>query len=194
VVCLVFAGPILERVFESKASAMLSRWEYIETAAGMISVKPMLGWGLNGYVYAAPAFTNYGARGAAQRFQGTKENPGNWLPPVHNIYLLWWAETGLVGLALHLAVLASIAWTAISNLRVKDEMLFAVNAACLASLAAFVVDGMFSFSLRINGILRVFWVLSAMILAIHYWRLGEQRQLEALVPEARKDPQSSRTA
>jgi putative inorganic carbon (HCO3(-)) transporter len=179
-VCLMLAGPVLERVFESKASAMVSRWEYMQTAARMISAKPLLGWGLNGYVYAAPPFTKYGARGAIEEFRGTKKNPGNWLPPVHNIYLLWWAETGLIGLALHLAVITWILWIALANLRVRDERLFAVNAACLAGFAAFGLDGMFSFSLRINSMLRVFWVIAALTLAIHYWRLGERSRLEAV--------------
>jgi O-antigen ligase len=168
VVCVVFAGPIMTRIFESKESAMLSRAEYISDAMGMISAKPITGWGLNSYVYAAPPFTRYGARVAHERYE-------QWLPPVHNIYLLWWAETGIIGLAVHLALLGSIVKRAIGNLSVRNELMFAVNAACLAGMAAFLVDGIFSFSLRLNAILRVFFVMAGIILAIHYWRLKYER-------------------
>jgi len=173
IVVLVFAGPILERVFESKEGAMLSRYEYMETAARMIWERPALGWGMNSYVFVAPPFTRYGARDARARFEGTQKNPGNWLPPVHNIYLLWFAETGIVGLALHLWLLGLVIRTGIRNLKVRDEVLFVVNAACLAGFAALLVDGMFSFSLRINSILRVFWVLAGILACISYWRFKE---------------------
>lgn len=171
IVCVAFAGPITRRIFESRKSAMLSRADYISDARGMISAKPILGWGLNSYVYAAPPFTKYGAREAHKKYE-------NWLPPVHNIYLLWWAETGLVGLVIHLLVLGSIITVGVGNLRVKDELLFAINAACLSAMLAFVVDGFFSFSLRINSILRVFWVLAGIIMAVRYWRLGHERRTE----------------
>jgi O-antigen ligase len=166
-VCIVFAGPIMTRIFESKQSAMLSRAEYLRDATGLISARPVMGWGLNSYVFAAPAFTRYGAREAREKY-------GSWLPPVHNIYYLWMAETGVVGLALHLGLLFMIIATGVSNLGVKNELLFTVNAACLCAMLAFLVDGFFSFSLRINQILRVFWVLSGMIMAVRYWRLGHR--------------------
>ncbi len=167
VVCLIFAGPIARRMFESKESAMLSRAEYISDASGMIRAKPVFGWGLNSYVFAAPPFTKYGARGARLRYE-------NWLPPVHNIYLLWWAETGIVGLALHLGMWGMILWFGVRNLRARDDWMFAINAACLAAMFALMIDGMFSFTLRINSVLRLFWVLSGLILAIHYWRMAHE--------------------
>lgn len=170
-VCIVFSGPILTRVLESKSSAMLSRMEYIRTAAGMIGAKPLFGWGLNSYVYAAAPFTPDGARAALEEFKGTAAHPGNWLPPVHNIYLLWWAETGLVGLVLHMSVWMSVVWMGVRNLKIREPVLYIINAACLCGMVAFLVDGLFSFSLRINSILRLFWVLAAMIIAIRYWRL-----------------------
>jgi putative inorganic carbon (hco3(-)) transporter len=160
----IFAGKIMNRILDSKESAMISRYEYIRDAWGLIKAKPLLGWGLNSYVLAVPPFTQYGARGARDKYL-------NWIPPVHNIYLLWWAETGLIGLAIHLALLGGIIWVAVGNLRVRNELLFLINAACLSGMLAFIVDGIFSFSLRFNSILRVFWVLAGIIMAVHYWRL-----------------------
>jgi O-antigen ligase len=166
IVALYFSGPIMDRVFESKENAMLSRSEYSATALGMIKERPILGWGLNSYVFVAPPFTKYGAKEAREKYK-------NWLPPVHNIYLLWMAETGTVGLLLHLTIVGALLWTAIRNLRVRDELLFSINAGCLAGTIAFLVDGLFSFTLRINSMLRLFWVIAGIIMAIHYWRLRD---------------------
>jgi hypothetical protein len=163
-ILIIFSGQIGERLFSSNKAATLGREEYIHDAWGMIKARPILGWGMNSYVFAVPPFTKYGARGATRHYQG-------WIPPVHNIYFLWWSELGIVGLLLHLTVWGSIIATGLKNLRVKDKLLFTVNVACLGCMLALLVDGMFSFSLRFNSILREFWIVSAMILAIRYLRL-----------------------
>jgi O-antigen ligase len=165
-VSAIFARQIIDRIFESRVDAMLGRAEYIHDAWGMIKAQPWLGFGLNSYVLAVPPFTQYGAQMANFHYKG-------WIPPVHNIYLLWWAETGIIGLVIHLALLGGIVWMGLRNLKVKDEMLFTLNAACLAGILAFLVDGFFSFSLRFNSILRVFWVLAGMIMAVHYCHLRQ---------------------
>ncbi len=171
VVLGAFYEPIETRLFDSRPEAVEGRLQWAEEALRMIEVKPIFGWGLNSYVYAVPPFTNYGARGAREFYK----NGMNWAPAVHNAYLLTSAETGLVGLSLYLMLFLALGWTAVGNLHVKDELLFAINAGCLVSLVAFLVDGMFSPSLRTNSILRIFWLLGGMIMAIHYWRLGHEQ-------------------
>ena len=128
----------------------------------MIWVKPWLGWGVNSYVHEVVPYLEH----PVKAYSG-------WVPPVHNIYLLWWAETGIVGLAIHLWLWGGLAWVAVQNLRVRDEVMYVANAAALAALVAFAVDGFLSFSLRINQPQRVFWVLGAMIMAVRYWRLRQ---------------------
>jgi len=177
VVSAIFAPQIIARIFSSREAAMLGRAEYLHDAWGMIKVKPILGWGLNSYVLAVGPFTKYHSNWAARKHYK------DWIPPVHNIYFLWWAETGIIGLAVHLLLLVCVAWPGIGNLRVKNEMLFAVNAACLSAMLAFWVDGFFSLSLRFNHILRVFWVLAAILMAVRYLRLQESTKV--LVPTQR---------
>ena len=172
-VLLTFSEQIVSRIFESKPDAVLGRAEYNRTAAGIIADKPLLGHGLNSYVYVAPPYTRYGSRRAADVYK-------NWLPPVHNIYLLWTAETGFTGLLVHLALMAALLKVAVGNLRAQDETLFMINVACLCGVVALLVDGFFSFTLRINSVQRVFWVLAAMIMAVHYQRLMETRSPRAL--------------
>jgi O-antigen ligase len=162
-VSAAFIEPITSRIFASRQAAMLGRAEYVRDAKGMIAARPWLGWGLNSYVFAVPPFTQYGARGANDHYK-------DWIPPVHNIYYLWWSEIGLIGLALHLLVLGAVIRTAVGNLRIANPMLFALNAACLSGILALTVDGFFSFSLRFNSILRVFWALAAMVMAVRYCR------------------------
>ena len=164
-VAAIFFEPIMARIFSSRQAAMLGRAEYKRDAWGMIEARPWLGFGLNSYVFAVPPFTKYGGS------EGARRHYRDWIPPVHNIYYLWWSEIGAVGLALHLVLLAWIVRIGIGNLRVKDEVLFTVNAACLSGMLAFLVDGFFSFSLRFNSILRVFWVMAGIMMAVHYWRL-----------------------
>jgi putative inorganic carbon (HCO3(-)) transporter len=160
-----FSGRIAQRLFSSRVDAALGREEYKADARRMIAARPLLGFGLNSYVFAMPPYTRYGARNAKTWY-------GPWLPPVHHIYYLWWAETGIIGLSVHLLMWVWIFFTGIGNLRVRDTTLFAVNAACTCAMVAFAVDGFFSFTLRIDSTLRLFWLLSGTIYAIHYIRIG----------------------
>jgi O-antigen ligase len=171
----VFAEPIASRLFESKDSATRGRLEWIGDATRLISVRPLLGWGLNSYAFAVPPYTKYGARIARDRYTGGgSAPPGFWLPPVHNIYLLWWAETGLLGLLIFLSLLARLLSMGVGNLRARDPLLFAVGTGSLAGLVALVIDAFLSPSLRANAILRVFWVLAAMVVAVHCGRLEQE--------------------
>lgn len=163
VVCVALSDRIATRLFASKEGAMVSRSEYIDTATAMIERKPIMGWGLNSYVWHAYSFTRQGARAARKQYK-------QWLPPVHNIYYLWTAELGFVGLFVHLALFLAILRSGLKNFKVRDELLFAINAACVAGLLAIMIDGWFSFTWRINSIMRVFWVIAAIIMAIQRLR------------------------
>lgn len=162
VIGIAFSGQIATRLFESREDATLGRAQFEKDAMRMIWVKPWLGWGVNSYVHEVVPFLEH----PVKAYSG-------WVPPVHNIYLLWWAETGIVGLIIHLWMWAAIGWTALQNLKVRDEVMYVANAAALAGLIAFAVDGFLSFSLRINQPQRVFWVLAAVIMAVRYWRLRQ---------------------
>lgn len=164
-VVISLSGPIIERAFRSKDDSTVAREIYKADAKRMIAAAPILGHGLNSYVFELPNYTHMSV--AAY---------GGHLPSVHHIYYLWWAETGLVGLILWLTVWGSIIWMGISNLGVKNEFLFAVNAACLAAMICLIPDGFLSFTLRVNTMLRMFWLLAGLIAAIRYMRLRELRE------------------
>lgn len=158
---LFFSGSIISRLFESKEDATIGRELFKEDAKRMIAEKPLLGWGLNSYTNEVAPFMKV----SINAFEGKA------LPPVHHIYYLWWAETGLIGLIIHLAMWWGIVWAGLQNLRIRDKLMYSINAACLCGMLAFAVDGFFSFTLRMNAPLKLFWVLAGIIMAIRYWRL-----------------------
>jgi O-antigen ligase len=160
----VFSGKITDRLFHSKEDATIGREAFQGDAKRMIAEKPIFGWGLNTYSFEVEPFMKF----TVQSFEGGV------LPPVHNIYLLVLAETGVVGFAFHAIMFGMLFWHAYGNLRVRNDLLYMVNAACIAGLAAVLVDGNFSFTWRMNGYQKAFWVFAAMVMAIYYWRLRHE--------------------
>ena len=161
---IAFSSKIANRLFHSKEDATIGREVFEGDAERMIAEKPIFGWGLNTYSFEVEPFMKY----------TVKSFEGGVLPPVHNIYLLVLAETGVVGFTFHAIIFGMLFWHAYGNLRVRNDLLYMVNAACIAGLAAVLVDGNFSFTWRINGYQKAFWVIAAMVMAIYYWRLRHE--------------------
>ena len=105
-----------------------------------------------------------------------------WIPPVHNIYYLWWAETGIFGLLLHLSVWFGFIWIGIKNLKVRNEFWYILNVASVAALIAYLFDGFLSFSLRTSEPLRIFFFQGAIIYVVHYFRMLENSNARRLIP------------
>ena len=164
VTVLVLSGPIVKRITQSDPGAVDFRWEWMAVSWEMIKEKPMLGFGLNTFVYNMPPYTDYGSPGAVMDRYGTN------LPVVHNIYLLTWSEQGTVGLALFLALNGYLLLLAWRNLKQhQDNFLYMLNIGCLGGLLALATDGLASFFIRNDACGRVFIVVAAIIVAIHYW-------------------------
>ena len=164
VLTFLLSGPIIKRIFQSDPGAVNFRWEWMEVAWNMILAKPILGFGLNTFVFVAPPYTQYGTT------QAVMDEYGKALPVVHNIYLLVWSEQGTIGFLLFMALniyLLILGWR---NTKYFDsDVLYMINAGCVAGLMALAVDGMSSFFIRVEGPGRVFILVAALIVAIHYW-------------------------
>ena len=158
-VLIPFSGRVLTRLFASKSDATVGRDVFTADFYRLIQDHWLHGTGLNSYSYEVVPYLSFSV-----------SIYHNWIPPVHNIYYLWWGETGIFGLALHVIMWGGIILAAINNLRVKDDILFAINAACLGSMFCMIFDGFLSFSLRVNQPQRLFFFVSAIIFAIHYLR------------------------
>ena len=170
IMALSFSAQILRRVTQSDVGATSFRWEWMQVSWSMIQDRPMVGFGLNSFTFNMPAYTRYGGPIAI-----TQEFGENW-PVVHNIYLLTWVEQGTIGLLFFLGFHFHVIWIAMRNLKFFDsEILFNLSIGCISGFLAMMVDGLASFYIR-NPCGRVFWVVAALIVAVHFWN-RENRQI-----------------
>lgn len=164
VVLVAFSGPIIRRIVDSDPGALNFRLEWNAIAWEMVKDEPLLGFGLNTWVYQLPGRTRFGG------ISGLTDMFGPTWPVVHNIYLLTWSEQGTLGFICFLGIHFSLFAAAIRNLRrYYNDVLFAANLGALCGVVALMVDGLASFYLRIQGSARVFWIVAALIIAIDYW-------------------------
>src|SRR5690606_2907350 len=126
--CTAFSGTIASRLFRSDAGAVNVRFEWLHVALGMAADKPILGWGLNSFVFQMAPYTHYETQ--ERLWEIYKEN----LPVVHNVYALVLAEQGIVGVLGLLAFMAVALATAAGNLKARDDVLYALSIGCLAAI------------------------------------------------------------
>jgi O-antigen ligase len=162
---LSFSKPIMLRLFYSDREALRSRMEWVGVAWRMVKDKPVVGHGLNTYVFQQAPYTKYRNLSGLQKKYGSKL-----LPVVHNNYMLVWVEQGTLGLLAFLALQVLIIRVGLRNVRVQHETLFAVNVGALCGLVAMMMDWLASFSLRIDVTTRMYWILVALVFAVDYWR------------------------
>lgn len=85
-----------------------------EAAGEMISEKPVFGEGLNNFIIQLPKKSSY-------------PSTSWWLQPVHNIYLLVFAETGTIGLLVFVFLLfTALSRTTVTNKTLASLMLFII--------------------------------------------------------------------
>lgn len=179
VVGVGFADTIMARVLQSNTESQKGRDEWAQDARRMMVIHPLFGFGMNSYAFAAPPYTKLGERGAREFYEKARFGKTKFVPVVHNGYLQWRVEVGLVGWALHLLIFAMLMHMAWKNMRVGDEQLFVVNAACFAAQIGYLVDLNFGNSIQQGSTVRLYWVLAALTCAIHYWRLQTARTVAA---------------
>lgn len=163
-VAAALSGPIIKRLTQSDTGAVSFRWEFMEVAVDMALDKPILGFGLNSFVWHMPPYTKY------QSYNGVLDRFGEDLPVVHNIYLLVWVEQGTLGLLIFLAFnyhLMLIAWRGVSHY--THPFLAVVNLGAMAGMLALMADGMASFFIRNPNCGRVFIIIAALIVAVQVW-------------------------
>lgn len=177
---IIFAPAIIKRFTMSDPGALQFRYEWMQVAWAMVKADPLLGLGLNTFVFNLPGATQYGGpTGLTERF-------GPIWPVVHDIYLLVWAEQGTLGFLLFVAFHLSLIRTAIRNLKTYiDETPYIINIGCLAGLAAVMFDGIGSFYIRSPPGGRLFFMLAAMIYAVRYWNIANGPARIAPKPGAR---------
>ncbi len=171
----VGASPkIIERIQHSDPESWRARMEMIDIAQSMVADHPVLGIGLNSYVFAQPPYTRH------RTFEGMKEFYGDNVPVVHSTWMLTWAEQGTAGMALFVLIHLCVLWVGFNNLRLKDGFMHAMSAGLLSGFFAIMLDGLVSFFARMEVGGRMFWLVIALILAIGYWRRSHESRAARL--------------
>jgi O-antigen ligase len=186
-----FTPLIMQRIYGSDPNAFKVRLEWLRVARAMVFDKPVFGVGLNNYVFVQPP---YGANKTPDEM--TARYGALW-PVVHSTWAVTWAEQGTVGFLLFVALHISIIRAGWRNLSIRDPVLHAMSAGLLSGFFAIMIDGLSSFFLRMDQHARVWWVVTALIVALGYWReaneaSGRTRPAAAPVPEKPVDPLGSR--
>jgi len=128
-----------------KLDPRLALWDY---TAERIRERPLLGYG-------------FGKTILQTELRAALHDP--LLSHAHNVFMSQWLQTGAVGLAAFIAVLATLAARFAQFLRSPDDSLAFVGVVGLSLLAGFVVKNLTDdFLIRSNA--KEFWALAAMLL------------------------------
>lgn len=141
VISLFFAYPTIEKRFihdDYKSAAM--RMPLNRAAFSIIKQFPVVGIGMNNFV---EVFSKYDTTGKSRILRGGKN-------PVHNLYLLVWAEVGLVGFLAFLSIFAA-AFMVIRRLLFKVSFWYrAVLIGIAGGLMAHMIHGLFDPGFKVN--------------------------------------------
>ena len=163
---------IIQRLTETDPSAVEFRVRWLETAKAMIIDHPVLGMGLNTYVFEQLPY------GRDKTPEQMTDRYGKYWPAVHNSWVLTWVEQGTIGFILLVGIHITVIRVAIRNLRIRDPMMHALGVGLFAGFVAIMLDGLASFFIRVEGPARMFWIDLALILAVGFWR----RANEEIIP------------
>jgi O-antigen ligase len=144
------ADQINERAEEDTLSV---REQLNEVAVSMARANPVVGIGLNTFVLAMPKYDERNVRAYFEE-------------PVHNVFLLTAAETGVVGLILFMAFIAAVfkvGWQIIFHGGTFES---AVAIGLMGGLATIVISNLSDVHLRTDVIYSVWWVYIGLLLAL----------------------------
>jgi O-antigen ligase len=150
-----------------KHDPRIALWEY---TAGRIRERPWTGHG-------------FGRTILAPEMRVELKDP--LLTHAHNVFVSQWLQTGAIGAALFVALLAALAWRHAALLRSRDDALAFAGLVGLALLAGFVVKNLTDdFLFRSNA--KEFFALNALLLGFAAWRTNGAAA--ATGARARTDP------
>lgn len=157
VVAAIFEEPIRKRISENFLTQhfweeVQSRLELNDIAVAMIRDHPVAGVGLNNFQAVMPAY---------------EQHPviffGN---PVHNLYLLVLAETGVVGFLGFALIGGTLLAAALHLARSQDPLFGTLGVGIAAAMVFLAVEEMLGFSLRQDVPLALYWLLAGLTVAM----------------------------
>jgi len=140
--------------------AIATRMDLNQIATNMINAQPFLGVGLNNYMQV---MSEYDTTGISFNIH----------EPVHNVFFLIGAETGLIGLALFMLLvsLVLLACWRVLNQNSHFLQIHAIGLSC--AITALVISNMADVHLKTDGLFAFFWFLIGLILTIQ--KLSEEQ-------------------
>ena len=144
------AATLSHALDDTSLADRLHRWR---SACRMASERPITGWGLGSWPVIQGRWTHQGDDVSEVLGRGTGHSN-----LAHNFWVQWAAETGGVGLALHLGFLAAFFASALSALPRLDRDRRTLLIACLAGATAGITDMLGAPSYTFPGVSSLFWV------------------------------------
>jgi hypothetical protein len=154
IVILFGSDMILSRLTTSDQGSALSRIALAQTALAIIRGHPWLGVGLNNYTIVLPQYSPIIF--------------ASWPMTVHNAYLLIMAETGVIGLAGFLTLLAALLFQSLQlSSRASGDLSWAAGVGVLCAFMAMALHSMVDYALLGNILLTTqFWFLAGLASAL----------------------------
>ena len=155
VVGVLFATSITARLTEvhPDMEVLVDRMQLNRVAINMINAHPLLGVGINTFV---DTMKQYDTTGVTHYFP----------QPVHNVFLLVAAETGLVGLGLFLLLMFMAFRAALQAAKSDDRFLSASAIGISSGLIVLLVNNVADCHLRTDILYALFWLLIGLAVAV----------------------------
>jgi O-antigen ligase len=168
ILTIAFWSEVSQRILDNLGTGQFnleiqSRLQLNQLALDIIRDHPILGVGLNNFQPAMDAYDTYGLL-----------YPGF---PVHNLYLLEMAESGVLGLGCLLTMFGVLLVLGVRLARVPDRLLSAVGAGTVAMYLFFYAEEMLGFSLRQDLPRTLFWLVAG--LSVASWDMARERVARA---------------
>ncbi|NLH66678.1 MAG: hypothetical protein GX471_10975 [Candidatus Microthrix parvicella] len=157
VICGVAALPVLIPKFEENFGTshffeeVNSRQELNVIGFQMWEDHPVVGVGLNNFEQVMGPYQAYGVI-----------FPNN---PVHNLYLLYLAETGVVGFIGLLVTTVTLVVPGVRLARSRDSLYASIGRGVVAAVVFFAIEELLSFSLRQDIPLAIMWLMAGLAIA-----------------------------
>ena len=148
---------LLENLGSQFQSEITLRLSMNGVAIDMFQSSPLVGVGLNNFMSAVGPHNLYSAI----------------VFPVHNLYLLALAETGILGIAGLAIVAIGLTTVALRVAHARDPFLSALGVAVAATYLFFAVEEVLSFSLRIDMPLAIAAVFAGLCMAARRLQVGQ---------------------
>lgn len=150
----------------------LLRWK---GACRMTSERPVTGWGLGAWPVMQGRWTHYGDDTSEVLTFGTGH------PNIaHNFWVQWAAETGGIGLALHIGLIIAFLLAGLRAVPTLDQERRTLLIGCLTAIIAGIADMVGAPSYTYPGVSSLFWVLLGIGIAI-------LREMDEVLPVRQTD-------